>query len=151
MEQSGNLRHNGLWVIKGRLGVGMNVELPFLMPRTNAAELIMINAHNQHLRSANDTLWRSCSSAWITSGKKLAERVSNNCYMCRRRRALAKKQKLADLPRERLMNCKPIKNIQVDLARDIKVKAMCKSRATLKTYPVICMNTGAMNIRLMQA
>ena len=61
-------------------------------------------------------------------------------------------QKLADLPRERIM-CKPFTNIQVDLVGDIKVKAMCNSRATLKTYPVIfvCMNTGAMNLRLMHA
>ena len=44
-------------------------------------------------------------------------------------------------------------NIQVHLAGDIKVQAMCNSRATVKTYPVIfvCMNTGFMNLGLMHA
>ena len=34
---------------------------------------------------------------------------------------------------------------------DIKVKAMCNARATLKTYPIliVCMNTGTMNLGLM--
>ena len=66
---------------------------------------------------AKDTLWRS-----------------NNCYEFRNRRALAKKQKLVDLPRERIMKCKPFTNVQVNLAGDINVKAMCHSRATLEIY-----------------
>ena len=138
LEQFSNIKHNGLWVTKGRLGFGMNemfrcAALPVLMPGTHAAELVMIHTHNQHHMG---TLWRSHRSTWITKGKELAKRVSNNCYECRRRRALVK----------RIVKCKPFTNIQVDLSGDVKVKAMCNSRATLKTYPItfVCMNTGAM-------
>ena len=42
--------------------------------------------------------------------------------------ALAKKQKLANLPRERIMKCKPFTNLKVDLAGDIKVKAIWLSQ-----------------------
>ena len=74
---SSNIRHNGLWVTKGRLGFRMNemfsyAELPVVMPGTGAAVLNLINA--------KDTLWRSRSSAWITNGKKFPERFSNSCY-----------------------------------------------------------------------
>jgi hypothetical protein len=101
LKQSRNIRHNRLWVTKVKL-VGMNkmfdyAEFQVPMPGT---ELIMIHAHNQHHRGAKGTLWRSRSSAWITREN---QRVSNNCYECRRGRALAKKQKLANLPRERIM------------------------------------------------
>ena len=46
------------------------------------------------------------------------------------------------------MKFNPFTNIQVDLLGDIKVKAMCNSRAPLKTYPMVfvCMNTGSMSL-----
>jgi hypothetical protein len=62
-------------------------------------------------------------------------------------------QRLADIPVQKLDRCRPFTNVQVDLAGDIKVKAMNNARSTLKTYPLIfaCMNTGAIALQLMHA
>ena len=49
------------------------------------------------------------------------------------------------LPRKRIMKCKPFTNVQVNLAGDINVKAMCHSRATLKIYPVVFIGTLGQN------
>ena len=71
LEQSSNIRYNGLWVTKCRLGVKMKemfgyAELPVLMPGTRDVVLIKNLAHNQHRGGGKDTLWRSCGSACIT-------------------------------------------------------------------------------------
>ena len=67
-------------VLAGNVILYQNVlgedRLPILSSKRRMAYLDMVKAHESgHLRTASDTLFRSCRYAWIHQGRKLAERV----------------------------------------------------------------------------
>ena len=61
------------------------------------------------------------------------------------------KQRMSDLPSQKLEFCKPFTNMCLDLTELIEVRAMNNARSKLKTYPlvIVCLNTGALHLQVM--
>ena len=56
-------------------------ELPILLSASRLAEIVMLEAHEDH-KGSKVTLWCSRTQAWVWRGSTLASRVSKNCTFC---------------------------------------------------------------------
>ena len=79
---------DGVWVTQGRMKKGLPqifgvLNLQLLLPHQRLVELVMIAANNKNHDGSATTLTRSRSQAWIHRGRKLAQRIANDCQMDR--------------------------------------------------------------------
>ena len=147
----------GRFVTRGRFGSGLAnvlglVELPILLPDSQLAYLIMVQAHLETHSAAKSTLARSRTQAWIVRGFNLAVKVCQECNLCKLDRKVKLDQKMGYLPRERYeVGFPPFTNVSLDLAAPLLVLDMVKKRSTMKAWPLIicCLNTGAVHVELL--
>ena len=93
----------GRFVTRGRFGSGLAnvlglVELPILLPDSQLAYLIMVQAHLETHSAAKSTLARSRTQAWIVRGFNLAVKVCQECNLCKLDRKVKLDQKMGYLP-----------------------------------------------------
>ena len=93
-----------------------------LLPHQQLAELIMTVAHKENHAGSASTLARSSHQAWLHHGRKLAQRMVNNCTICKMEKTRLMMQRMGQLPVERLeTGCPPFSNICLDLLGPITV------------------------------
>ena len=163
-EQDGKLislspvREGSLIVTRGRIGekvlnrlLGVGC-LPILMPKSRAAYLYMVRAHEGEFgtvhRSIAETLARSRERVWIHKGRDLAKLVCSNCPLCRRNIKKLEGQKMSLIKEESLTICPPWTYISLDFSGPILVKGIVNSRAKLKCWVIVyvCRSTKAVEL-----
>ena len=92
---------------------------------------------------------------WIVGGKRLVNRVINQCLNCRRLRGKLQHQKMADLPTERLTPSPPFTYVGLDVFGPWEVTARRTrgGHANSKRWAVIftCFSTRAIHIELVES
>ena len=100
-------------------------KLDILVPDSRLAELKMLEAHDQDHKGAKITLWRSRGEVWIWRGMRLAEKIEKKCVRCIARKATLSKQRMGNLPTERISpGTPPFTAVCLDLLGPVLVKAM---------------------------
>ena len=95
---------------------------------------------------------RSRTQAWILGGRRLAKRIVNDCCKCRVVRARLIKQRMGELPEERVKTgYTPFADVCLDLLGPTLVKSMVNKRAKMKVWPllIICQATGGIHMEIM--
>ena len=147
---------NGVIKVGGRLTQGhmsAQVKHPAIIPAShNIANLIMGHYHQQGHVGREWTVSRSREGGfWITRPRKIARQVIRDCYICKRLYANPCKQKMADLPPERMDdNQNPFSYVGVDCFGPYLVK---QGRSTVKRYGCLftCLTTRAVHIEKLRS
>lgn len=85
---------------------------------------------------------------WITTANSAVRQVISKCVTCRRQRGKTVDQKMADLPKERVLPDEaPFTNVGVDYFGPIDIK---RGRSALKRYGVIftCFSSRAIHLEV---
>ena len=148
----------GLCRTRGRLSpedmmATMGFESLVVIPESSRlAFLIMTESHAEDHRGPGDALWRSRRRGyWIVRGRVLAKKITTGCLVCRRIKARAEQQVMADLPHEIFqIPCRAFSRVQIDYAGPVMVKDQVKRRTERRCYPLLfcCLNTGGLHIAL---
>ncbi|KAK7909879.1 hypothetical protein WMY93_014563 [Mugilogobius chulae] len=146
------LQH-GLLRVGGRLSRSTLLEEqkhPVILSKgQHVSELILRHLH-QELGHAgrNHMLAALRQKYWITNANSACRKILSKCVICRRYRGHSAKQKMADLPEERICpDLPPFTNVGVDYFGPIEVK---RGRAMVKRYGVIftCMASRAVHLEV---
>ena len=148
-------KSGNLIVTRGRLGenvlhpiLGIS-ELPILMPKSRAAELIMWRAHVGFSgilhRSVAETIARSKFYAWIVKPKDLAKRICYSCYECRKIKKSLRSQQMARLKEESSTVCPPWTFVSLDYAGPFIIRGEVNKRSRSKCWIIVyvCRSTKA--------
>ena len=146
-------RSTEVLVTSGRLGGAMAVgydkdELPILPYNAHISRLYMYDGHAVDHSGTDRTLWRSRTQVWILRGRRLAEKVRNDCFKCRLRSRNLEKQIMAPLPESRIPPAPVFYNTAVDLFGPIEVRDTVKRRVKKKCWGVLfcCTVTSAIHL-----
>ena len=147
---------DGILYTRGRFGKQLKRilgtdKLPILPPTCELAKHLMTQAHNVAHMGGSDTCARSRQEAWIVRARPLANKIASECLQCRVRLKTPLSQREGFLPEERLMTLTPpFTATAMDFLGPFKIKAMVRSKTSLKVWPVVfaCLNTGAVHVEL---
>ena len=147
-----------IYVTTGRIGekslsrlLGV-ASLPILMPKTRAAYLYMVRAHESNEgtvhNSITEPLARSRQEVWIHRGRDLASQVCSQCPFCKRDKEKLCHQKMSQIKEESLSVCRPWTHISLDFSGPLKVKGIANSRAKMKCWIAVycCRSTKAVEL-----
>ena len=146
-------RNTEILVTSGRLGGAMIIgydkdELPILPYDASISKLYMHDGHAVDHSGTDRTLWRSRTQVWIVRGRRLAEKIRNDCFKCRLRSKNLEKQIMAPLPESRIPPAPVFYNTAVDLFGPIEVRDTVKRRVRKKCWGVLfcCTVTSAIHL-----
>lgn len=143
---------NGLLLCGGRIQYFREdcVTVPLLPFDTWLGTLLARQSHQQGHEGVAGTLLRMRQKAWIVQGRRLAQKVVNQCILCRKVRARVCQQVMGDLPQERSRPAAPFQFTSVDLFGPYLVRDDVKRRVSLKVWGVIfcCMASRALYVDL---
>ena len=144
---------SGILRVGGRLGrsdMSYEAKHPMILPKASTvSRLIVKDAHkrNGHL-GKNATLASIRERFWILGASELVKSVTSKCTVCRKYQGSLMKQKLADLPKERLIADKPpFSHVGMDYFGPYELK---RGRSMVKRYGVIftCLITRAVHLEV---
>lgn len=111
--------------------------------------LILRHVHQQVGHSGrNHTLSQLCSKFWITKSNAAVRRIILECCFCRRYKGQVCEQKMADLPKEKLLPDLPsFTNVGVDYFGPLELK---RGRSVCKCYGGIftCLSSRAVHLEV---
>lgn len=111
--------------------------------------LILRHVHQQVGHSGrNHTLSKLRTKFWITNSNAAVRKIISQCCFCRRYKGRVGEQKMADLPKERLLpDLPPFTNVGVDYFGPLEVK---RGRSLCKRYGVIftCLASRAVHLEV---
>ncbi|XP_030596228.1 uncharacterized protein LOC115787620 [Archocentrus centrarchus] len=144
---------DGMLRVGGRLSKGampLEEKHPLILSKDqHISRLILKHIHQSLGHSGrNHTLSALRKRYWITNANAAVRKVISECSFCRRYNGRAMEQKMADLPKERIIpDLPPFTNVGVDYFGPIEVK---KGRTTSKRYGVIftCMACRAVHLEV---
>ncbi len=86
----------------------------------------------------------------MVRGRKLAQKIVDNCVTCRRLKAQRCQQIMSDLPSERITPANPFEYTTVDLFGPYEVKDEVRKKVKLKVWGIVfcCMASRAMHTDL---
>ena len=96
----------------------------------------------------NHTLSKLRRNYWVTSANSAVRKVITECGFCRRHNGRMGEQKMADLPKERILpDYPPFTNVGIDYFGPIVVS---KGRGTVKRYGVVftCLTSRAVHLEV---
>ena len=142
------LGSDGLLRVGGRLRkcneITTEMKHPILLPKTgHVTELIIRHTHENVAHGGRGlTLNLLRSKYWIINANSRVRNYISRCVECRKLRARTAKQKMADLPKDRLTPTAPFTYCGVDLFGPCLIN---KGRKELKRYGVLftCLNSRA--------
>ena len=152
------LRNGALIVTCGRIGEEPMSELlglpylPILMPKSRAAFLYMVEAHEGEGGTVHcsivETLARSRKKVWIVKARDLAKRVCSSCPLCKRRNKELAGQQMAKLKQESVTICRPFTYVSIDFAGPLLIKGAVNVRAKKKCWILVycCRATKAVEL-----
>lgn len=143
---------NGLLVCGGRVQ-SYNEDrraVPLLPFHAWIATLLAREAHSEGHDGVAGTLLRMRKKAWVIKGRIIAQKVVNQCIVCKKAKARACRQIMGDLPAERTRPAAPFEFTAVDLFGPYHVRDDIKKRATMKVWGVVfsCMSSRAIHTEL---
>ena len=96
------------------------------------------------------TILRMRRKAWVIRGRRIAQKVVDNCILCKKARAKTCQQVMGDLPEERTRPTAPFEFTAVDLFGPYQVRDDIKRRVTMKVWGVVfcCMSSRAVHAEL---
>ncbi|XP_062602363.1 uncharacterized protein LOC134264072 [Saccostrea cucullata] len=145
--------HNGVLRVGGRLkklDTTLNSKHQIIIPKESVlARLIAEEAHKSvgHL-GKNSTLARIREKYWILGVSSIVKSIISRCVICRKYQAPALKQKMADLPSERLKaDDPPFTRVGMDYFGPFELK---RGRSIVKRYGVIftCLSSRAVHLEV---
>ena len=144
---------DGLLRVRGRLtkaALPEETKHPMIISKDqHVATLILKHIHQQLGPSGrNHVLSTLRRRYWITGANSAVRRVITECSVCRRHKGKMMEQKMADLPKERILpDHPPFTNVGVDYFGPIEVKS---GRGTVKRYgmPFTCLSSRAVHLEV---
>lgn len=145
------------WLDKGLLRVGgrlrraplpIEVKNPVIVPKgSHIAELILRNIHEKAGHFGRNFVMAEFQQKYYMTGVNSAiKKMVRKCVQCRKQRESTMEQRMADLPKDRLVpNEPPFTRVGMDYFGPIEVK---RGRSMVKRYGVLftCMTTRAIHI-----
>lgn len=115
--------------------------------------LLARQSHQEGHEGFAGTLLKMRRKAWVVKGRRLAQKVVNQCIHCRKVRARVCRQVMGDLPVERSRPAAPFQFMSVDVFGPYLVKDDVKRRVSMKVWGVIfcCMASRALHIDLVSS
>ena len=123
---------------------------PVILPKkTHVGNLIISHYHQICGHSGVEhTLSMVRQRYWIINGRASVRKVTTECFGCRRRQAPAMRQKMSDLPEDRVVPCKkPFTYVGVDCFGPFAVR---RGRSNAKRYGILvtCLSIRAIHIEV---
>ena len=150
---------NGVMVTAGeRLGklpmllLTGKTRLPLLEHSNPLTQIIMYEVHEEDHLQADTTLKRSCRTAWIGQGGKLAKAVCKACMWCRLNNPVRLQQDMGMIPdNAAALGSMVWATTHVAMFGPYKVKSMVNCRAKMKVWPVlmVCEVIGSIHTELL--
>ncbi|XP_067280641.1 uncharacterized protein [Pseudorasbora parva] len=144
--------NTGLLLCGGRFQI-FNEEktaVPILPCTSWVSTLLAQEAHRANHEDIAGTLLRMRRKAWVLRGRKLAQKIVDNCVTCRKLKARRCQQIMSDLPSERITPANPFEYTTVDLFGPYEVKDEVRKKVKLKVWGIVfcCMVSRAMHTDL---
>lgn len=86
-----------------------NVSVPILPAEAWVAMLLARKAHSESHDGVAGTLLKMRRKAWVIKGRRIAQKVVDNCIICRKARAKKCQQVMSDLLPKRIEPAAPFK------------------------------------------
>ena len=135
----------------------VNEKYPVVIPGQHHIAILLIRhyhalAQHQGRHITSGTIRNA--GFWIIGGKRMISSVIYNCVKCRKLRGNFERQKMADLPADRLEVCPPFTNIGIDTFGPWEV-ASRRTRgggARAKRWAILftCLNTRGIHIEVVE-
>lgn len=139
----------GLLVCVGRIQAfdEDRTAVPVIPYEARLSTLIAREAHEANHKGIAGTLLRMRKRAWIIKGRRLAEKVVNNCVVWRKATEKQCKQIMSDLPLKRTNPANVFEFTTMDLFGPYKVKDEVRRRVTFKVWGIAfcCMSSRAVH------
>ena len=143
---------DGLLHVGGRLAnapISVESKFPIILPPHHVTKLIIWEIHQKSGHSGVErVLADSREKFWITKGRKTVKQVLSKCVPCKRSKQPLAKQRMADLPSDRVTPHEaPFTNVGVDYFGPIEVK---RARSQIKRYGCLftCLVTRAIHLEM---
>ena len=153
--EAGSSGGEPLVVTGGRLGKKMLIgydkcNLPMIYSSHIIARLYMQEAHNIEHCGADRTLQRSREKVWIIRGRKLAQKVVNHCFTCKRRNKKLHGQMMAQVHESRVPPAPVFGWTSVDMFGPIKIRDTVRKRVSMDCWGVLfcCTITTAIHLEV---
>ncbi|KAL2089355.1 hypothetical protein ACEWY4_014043 [Coilia grayii] len=155
------LDEEGMLRVGGRLAnaeVGDEEKRPLILPGGHHISLLLIRHHHDRVRHQGRLFTEGAIRAaglWLVGGKRCISKVLHKCITCRKLRGNAEKQKMADLPKERLCVAPPFTHVGLDVFGPWNVTArrtrggMAQSKRWALLFT--CMSTRAVHIEVIES
>ncbi|XP_033975580.1 uncharacterized protein LOC117473794 isoform X2 [Trematomus bernacchii] len=148
-------QETGLLVCGGRVQIFNEdkVAVPILSYEAWVSTLLAREAHEENHDGVAGTLLKMRRRAWVVKGRRIAQKVVENCMLCRKTKAKRCQQIMGDLPPERTEPAAPFEYTTVDLFGPYQVKDDVKKRVSLKVWGVVfcCMASRAIHTELVNS
>lgn len=142
----------GLLVCGGRVQAFNEdrVSVPLLPYSAWVSTLLVREAHSRGHEGTAATLLKVRKRAWVIKGRRIAQKIIENCVICKKARARRCRQVMGDLPQERTRPAAPFEFTAVDLFGPYLVKDDVKKRVRMKVWGVVfcCMASRAIHTEL---
>ena len=131
-----------------RAPIAFDAAHPIILPREHPVSILIVRHYHRALGHAGREHVLSVirQKYWILGARSLVKNVSRQCVTCRKRSANPMKQRMGDLPKERLVPYQPpFTYTGQDFFGPFHVK---RGRSTMKVYGCIfvCFNSRAVHI-----
>lgn len=144
---------DGLLRVGGRLSRAAMPEEskhPLILSKDQHVSTLILRSIHQQLGHSgrNQTLSQLRKRFWITNANSAVRKIIGNCCFCKLYSARVGEQKMADLPKERLLpDLPPFTNVGVDYFGPLEVK---RGRSICKRYGVIftCLSSRAVHLEV---
>ncbi|XP_068507336.1 uncharacterized protein [Syngnathus scovelli] len=129
----------GLLVCGGRVQAFNEdrVSVPLLPYSAWISTLLVREAHSEGHEGIAATLLKVRKRAWVIKGRRIAQKVIDNCVICKKARARRCQQVMGDLPQERTRPAAPFEFTAVDLFGPYQVKDDVRKRVRLKEGDIV--------------
>lgn len=155
------LDEEGMLRVGGRLAnaeMGNDEKRPLILPGGHHVSLLLIRHHHEKVSHQGRLFTEGAVRAaglWLVGGKRCISSVLHKCITCRKLRGSAERQKMADLPKERLCVAPPFSHVGLDVFGPWNVTARRTrgGQAQSKRWALLftCMGTRAVHIEVIES
>jgi hypothetical protein len=152
---------NGILRVGGRLrraSLEYTEKHPTILPKNHHISQLLVRhyhnmVHHQGRLITHGTIRQA--GYWIIGGHGVVSRLLNSCVTCRRLRAPAIEQRMADLPKDRLEAIPPFTNVGCDVFGpwNIQTKKLRGGAINSKRWGLLftCLNSRAVHIEVIES
>ena len=141
---------DGIIRVGGRLNMMDDYEPPaIILKESFLSKRIVEHGHRQvkHAGRTTTIAWVRSAGFWIVSIARLVRSLIDKCVPCRRLRGSCSKQKMADLPLERLTASGPFVHCGMDMFGPFEI-SMCRRKLKRHIALFICLASRAIHLEV---